>query len=241
MNLMDRDFVLGMTSILNEAAVAYHDGKPIITDEQYDIRLKELKELEEETGYMLVNSPNQKNEVSVTVGNPPVTMDVCNTIDRLIEFFNGEKLVANAVPVGIDVSLRYANGVLVDIYVENNCHFKQFKNVPYKIGKEIDFIINGKAIVVDETKLCFYADNMIDGSGDGLYDNLQKAKSLGFDIVPAWNAAELNPKTIQSFIDFAFDYVEDDEDMPCDGIAFRFNDINNKPLLRYKGIIYKRN
>lgn len=238
MNLMDRDFILGMTSILNEAAVAYYDGKPIVTDEQYDTRLKELKELEEETGYMLVNSPNQKNEVEVIVDKFLTAMDECNTIDRLIEFSNGEKLMASIVPEGVNVSLVYMNGILKYIETENECHFKQFKNIPYSIGKEIDFIIKGKAIVVDETKLCFYADNMIDGNV-GICNSLEKAKQLGFDVVPFWNEAELNPKTIQSFVDFACDYAEDD-DMPCEGIAFRFDNIDNKPL-RYRGIIYKRN
>ena len=237
MNLMERDFILGMTSILNEAAIAYHDGKPIITDEQYDIRLKELKELEEETGYTLVSSPNQKNEVDVVVYELPTFMDECNTIERLIEFSNGEKLMASVVPKGVNVSLTYTNGVLKYIETENGYHFKQFKNIPYNIGKDIDFIIKGKAIVVDETKLCFYADNMIDGNV-GICNSLEKAKQLGFDVVPFWNEAELNPKTIQSFVDFAYDYAEDD-DMPCEGIAFRFDNIDNKPL-RYRGIIYKK-
>lgn len=237
MNLMERDFILGMTSILNEAAIAYHDGKPIITDEQYDIRLKELKELEEETRYTLVSSPNQKNEVDVVVYELPTFMDECNTIERLIEFSNGEKLMASVVPKGVNVSLTYTNGVLKYIETENGYHFKQFKNIPYNIGKDIDFIIKGKAIVVDETKLCFYADNMIDGNV-GICNSLEKAKQLGFDVVPFWNEAELNPKTIQSFVDFAYDYAEDD-DMPCEGIAFRFDNIDNKPL-RYRGIIYKK-
>lgn len=241
MKPIEREMILGMTSILNEAASAYYDGKPIITNEQYDARLEDLKQLEEETGYMLTNSPNQNNKAETTYTYIPTNMDECNTIDRLIEFSNGDKMVSSAVLKGIKVSLRYINGTLVSIETnEDCCYFEEFKNIPYKIGKDVTCVVKGMAILIDKTKLYFYADNMIDGSDKGIYDNLKKAEELGFDIVPIWNAAKLNPKTIQSFVDFAYDYIEDEADMPCDGIVFRFNNIDNKPL-RYEGIIYKRN
>lgn len=60
MNEVEFDFMKGMISILNEAAQAYHSGKAIITDEQYDVRLEDLKNLEEETGIVFANSPTIK-------------------------------------------------------------------------------------------------------------------------------------------------------------------------------------
>lgn len=235
---IEKNIMIGMVSILNEAATTYHNGNPIISDEQYDERLKDLKQLEEETGCMLTNSPNQKNEIEIIITQPPTHMDECDTVEKLIEFSNGEKLMANIVPKGIDIILKYEKGTLKKMIVGDKCHFKHFKNLPYKIDKEIDFTIRGKA-VLEDLKLCFYADNLIDESGEGVCNNLHKAKGLGFDTATFWNAAELNPKTIQSFIDFVFDYAEDDEEIPCDGIVFRYDNFNNKPL-RYEGIIYKK-
>lgn len=239
MNLIDKKMIIGMTSILNDAIYAYHNDKPIITDKQFDVRFKELKGLEEETGFMLTNSPNQKGEIEDTIVDLPSNMDECNTIDRLVEFSNGEKLVASANPKGANACLRYVDGVLVSMEVEKPCYFKLFENMPYKIGKKINCIVKGKVVLRDNKRLYFYANDMIDGSNKNIYDRLLNADKLGFDIVPVWNAAEVNPKTIQSFIDFVFDYTEDDEDIFCDGIAFRYDNIDNKPL-RYEGIIYKK-
>jgi NAD-dependent DNA ligase len=240
MNLMDKEMVIGMTSILNDAIRAYYNDKPIITDEQFDVRFKELKQLEEETGFMLTSSPNKRAELDYTVTHLYSNMDECNTIDKLIEFSNGEKLVASANPKGFDICLEYANGSLASIKTEEACYFKSFENMPSEIGEKINCLVKGKAVIRDNEKLYFYVTDMIDNSDNSIYDRLQKAEILGFDIVPIWNAAELNPKTIQSFIDFAYDFTEDDEEIPCDGITFRYDNIDNKPL-RYEGIIYKRN
>lgn len=60
MNAIELDMMRGMVSILNEASEAYYNtGNPIMTDEQFDMRLADLKQLEEETGFILSNSPTQ--------------------------------------------------------------------------------------------------------------------------------------------------------------------------------------
>ena len=60
MNAIELDMMRGMVSILNEASNAYYNtGSPIMTDEQFDARLADLKQLEEETGFVLTNSPTQ--------------------------------------------------------------------------------------------------------------------------------------------------------------------------------------
>lgn len=60
MNQIELDFMKGMVSILNDAAEAYYKGEAIITNEQYDVRLEDLKQLEEETGVIFANSPTIK-------------------------------------------------------------------------------------------------------------------------------------------------------------------------------------
>lgn len=238
MKPIEREMIHGMTNLLNDAIEAYNLGKPIISDEQFDMRINDLKELEKETGYMLTCSPNEEGELEESVVRLSVNMDECNNVDRLVEFSNGKKLVANAVPKGVNICLRYVNGNLIKMETEEAYYFKLFKNMPSKIGEKVNCVVKGKAVPADDRKLYFYVTDMIDNNNDGVCDSLQKAEVLGFDVVPYWNAAELNPKKIQSFIDFAYDYVEDN-DMPCEGIAFRFDNIDNKPL-RYRGIIYKK-
>ena len=56
MNKMQLDIMKDMISILNEASGAYYNtGTPIMTDEQFDTRLEDLRQLEEETGYNAKN------------------------------------------------------------------------------------------------------------------------------------------------------------------------------------------
>ena len=58
MNKIELDIMKGMVSILNEASEAYYNtGNPIMSDEQFDMRLADLKQFEEETGFVLANSP----------------------------------------------------------------------------------------------------------------------------------------------------------------------------------------
>ena len=56
-NQMKFNMMKGMVSILNDASAAYYSGNPFLTDEQFDARLEDLRELEEETGFVLSNSP----------------------------------------------------------------------------------------------------------------------------------------------------------------------------------------
>lgn len=240
MKLIEKEMIHGMTNLLNDAIEAYNLGKPIIDDGQFDMRINDLRELEKETGYMLTSSPNEKGELEESVVRLSANMDECNTIDRLIEFFNGEKLVASANPKGVNICLRYVNGSLVRMETEEAYYFKLFKNMPSEISEKVNCVVKGKAVSTDDRKLYFYVTDMIDDSNNSIYDSLQKAEILGFDVVPYWSANELNPKTLQSFVDFAYDYTEDDEGIPCDGIAFRYDNIDNKPL-RYEGIIYRNN
>lgn len=262
----------GMVSILNEAANAYYNtGTPIMSDEQFDARLSDLKQLEEETGFVLANSPTHSvgakvltelNEI--THSHPMLSLEKCHTVEELIKFANNKELVASIKLDGLTVSITYKNGVLVKAETRGNGyvgsditeHIKQFLNVPFKINKEGTYVIDGEAIITDEDfdeinkngeyknsrnlasgtlsvldtslvakrKLRFLAWDIIEGGSNSLKANLNEAKELGFDVVPFWYATNLNPKNLQSNIDYVFDYAKD-EGLPCDGIVFKFNDI----------------
>lgn len=80
MNSIEADIMKGMVSILNEAIEAYHNGKPIISDIQFDTRLDDLKQLEEDTGFVLENSPTRTN---TDVSNKKII-----TEQELIEMIN---------------------------------------------------------------------------------------------------------------------------------------------------------
>lgn len=298
MNEIQLDIMKGMVSILNDASEAYYNtGNPIISDEEFDMRLEDLRQFEEETGFILSNSPTQRVGARVltelnetTHSHPMLSLEKCHTVEELIKFANNKELVASIKLDGLTVSITYENGILVKAETRGNGyvgsditeHIKQFKNVPFKINKNDTYIVDGEAIITDEDfaeinsngefknsrnlaagtlsvldtslvakrKLCFMAWDIIEGgSSNKLKDNLNEAKTLGFDVVPSWlngnSANALNPENLQSNIDYVFDFAVE-EGLPSDGVVFKFNDIEYGKSLgatshHFKnGIAYKR-
>lgn len=296
MKPIEKEMMLGMISILNQASEAYYSGNPFMTDEMFDMRLHDLLELERETGVVFANSPTinvgakvltELNEVSHTV--PMLSLDKCHTVDELIKFANNKELIASIKLDGLTCRLTYENGFLIRAETRGNGHVgsdvtehvKQFKNVPLIINKENTYVIDGECIITDKDfseinqnnefknsrnlaagtlsvldtslvakrRLSFYAWDIIDGGNNSLKDNLNEAKELGFDIVPFWymptSSNAFHPKNLQSNIDYVFDYAEE-EGFPCDGVVFKFNDIEYGKSLgatshHFKnGIAYKR-
>jgi DNA ligase (NAD+) len=294
MNEIELDIMRGMVSILNAASEAYYNtGSPIMLDSEFDMRLDDLKQFEEETGFILSNSPTQRVGAKVltelnetTHSHPMLSLEKCHTIEELIKFANNKELVASIKLDGLTVSITYEDGILVKAETRGNGyvgsditeHIKQFKNVPFKIKKEGIYIVDGEAIITDEDfaeinsngefknsrnlaagtlsvldtslvakrKLCFMAWDIIEGgSSNKIKDNLNEAKTLGFDVVPSWIATNLDSKNLQSNIDYVFDFASE-EGLPNDGIVFKFNDIEYGKSLgstshHFKnGIAYKR-
>lgn len=275
-NQIELDMMRGMVSILNEASNAYYNtGNPIMTDAQFDARLEDLRQLEEDTGFILANSPTQRvgakvltelNEVTHT--SPMLSLDKCHTVEEIIKFANNKELVASIKLDGLTCRLTYENGSLIRAETRGNGyvgsditeHVKQFKNVPMKIDKDGIYVLDGEAIITDDDfaeinqngeyknsrnlasgtlavldtslvakrKLSLLAWDVIEGGSNSLRDNLKESKELGFEIVPFWfmpnTTNAFNPENLQSNIDYVFNYAKE-EGYPCDGIVFKFDDI----------------
>lgn len=166
MNVVEFDIMKGLVSILNEASEAYYNtGSPIMSDAQFDARLEDLRQLEEETGFIFSNSPTQNVGAKVltelkeiTHSHPMLSLEKCHTVEELIKFANNKELVASIKLDGLTVSLTYENGILTNAETRGNGyvgsditeHIRQFLNVPLKINKEGTYIIDGEAIITDE-------------------------------------------------------------------------------------------
>lgn len=166
MNEIERNLMKGMVSILNEAAEAYYNtGSPIMSDEMYDMRLEDLRQMEEETGFSFSNSPTHRvgakvltelNEVTHT--SPMLSLDKCHNVNELLKFINNKETVASIKLDGLTCRLTYENGILARAETRGNGvvgsditeHVKQFLNVPMRINKDNTYILDGEAIILDE-------------------------------------------------------------------------------------------
>ena len=272
MKPIELDIMKGLVSILNEASDRYYNsGNPIMTDAQFDARLEDLRQLEEETGFVFANSPTQNVGYKVLTElqevnhiYPMLSLEKCHSVEELIKFANNKELVASIKLDGLTCRLTYENGLLVrgetrgNGYVGSDIteHVKQFKNVPLKINKEGTYIIDGEAIITDndfaeinkdgeyknsrnlasgtlavldtslvaKRRLRLLGWDIIEGGGSSLKHNLEEASYLGFDVVPYWSTANLDPNNLHSTLDYIFDFAKE-EGLPCDGIVFKFNDV----------------
>ena len=294
MKPIEKNMMLSMISILNEAAYAYYNGEPLLmSDEQYDIRLRDLQQLEEETGVIYSQSPS-RNVGAKIISNLPkavhnhemLSLNKCHSIQEIVEFSNNKELVASVKLDGMTASLLYENGIFVKgesrgnghVGVDITEHIKQFMNIPLKINKKNRYIVDGECIisdddfakinqngeyknsrnliagtlnsldttVVSQRRAKFIVWDVIEGgNSDNLTDNLNDAESLGFSVVPSWYPVNLESKKLQSTLDYVFEYASD-EGLPCDGVVFKFNDIEyGKSLGKTEhhfrnGIAYKK-
>lgn len=155
---------------LNEASEAYYNtGSPIMSDAEFDMKLRELQQWEEDTGIILSNSPTQSvgakvldNIKEVTHKTPMLSLDKCHSEEEIIKFANGREVVASVKLDGLTVRLTYKNGDLILAESRGNGiigsdlteHVKQFQNIPLHINKSGTYIIDGEAII----KLDYFAE-----------------------------------------------------------------------------------
>ena len=165
MTEIERDMMLSMVNILNEASQAYYNtGNPLMSDREFDMRLKDLQELEKETGVIFSNSPTINVGAKVLTelkeiehSHPMLSLDKIHTVDELVRFTNNKEVVASIKLDGLTVSLTYKDGVFASAETRGNGyvgsdvteHIKQFLNVPLKINKKDVYTIDGEAVILD--------------------------------------------------------------------------------------------
>ena len=148
---------------LNRASEAYYNtGQPIMSDYEFDKKIEELKQWEEETGIILSNSPTHNvgaiildNIKEVTHKTPMLSLEKCHSVEEIIKFANNHNLVASIKLDGLTVRLTYKDGDLVLAESRGNGivgsdvteHVKQFTNVPLHINKEGTYVIDGEALI----------------------------------------------------------------------------------------------
>ena len=160
---MDKFDIARRVRLLNEASDAYYNtGQPIMSDAEFDNKLEELRQWEEETGIVLSNSPTHNvgaivldNIKKVTHESPMLSLAKCHSAEEVEQFAKGHTLVGSVKLDGLTCRLIYKDGELIKAESRGNGtigniitdHVKQFLNIPLHINKEGTYVIDGEALI----------------------------------------------------------------------------------------------
>jgi DNA ligase (NAD+) len=146
---------------LNYYTKLYDEGRPEISDQEWDDMYFELQKLENETGIYYGDSPTQNvnfqvvNQLNkVTHNHPMLSLDKTKDKDVIKSFIGNKTHLAMAKMDGLTCSLRYLNGKLVSAETRGNGiigedilhNALQVKNIPHKINFKDELIIDGEII-----------------------------------------------------------------------------------------------
>ena len=152
-----------LVSLLNKASRAYYqEAQEIMSNYEYDRLYDELKELEDELGITLSNSPtvNVGYEVVSELPkerheSPMLSLDKTKQVEELKNFVAEQKVLISWKMDGLTVVLTYRDGKLykavtrgngeVGEVITNNA--KVFKNVPVQIAYQGELILRGEAVI----------------------------------------------------------------------------------------------
>lgn len=261
--------IAGRVKELNEASKAYYNtGHPIMSDLEFDYKLKELKRWEDETGIVLSNSPTHNvgavildNIKEVTHKTPMLSLEKCHSVEEIEKFANGHDLVASVKLDGLTVRLTYKDGNLVLAESRGNGiigsdvteHVKQFTNVPLHINKEGTYVIDGEALIrlddfaeINKNEKYKNSRNLAAGTLSSLDTSVVKDRKLSWY---AWEVVEGDSdnsfyKRLLNAQNLGFDVV------PCYNIAINefnqlqihidnFINIAEKENLPQDGVVFK--
>lgn len=150
-----------LINTLNYYTKLYDEGRPAITDAQWDEMYFQLVEMERSTGVYLPDSPTQKidyqvvNELKkVKHNHPMLSLNKTKSIDEMNAFISNKDFITMLKMDGLTCSLGYKNGRLVSAETRGNGiegedilhNIMAVKNVPKRLSQNIDLTVDGEII-----------------------------------------------------------------------------------------------
>ena len=170
----------------------YFDDKQVVSDYEYDMLMKELKQIEAEYPELIrEDSPTQKVGASIKKGFEKVTHEVPlqslqdvfsfqevrdfdERVRKVAEENNIElKYVVETKIDGLSAALEYKNGVFVRGATRGNGtigedvteNLRTIKTIPKKLKEPIDIIVRGEVFIGKEEFEKLNADRLVDEGG----------------------------------------------------------------------------
>lgn len=140
----------------------YNNSESQISDYEYDNLFDELKQLEDETGVIMSNSPTQtvgyevKSKLEkVKHSHPMLSLDKTKSVEDLINFSDGRDCIVSLKLDGLTILNTYNNSELIQAETRGNGeegeivthNARVFDNLPSSIPYDRKFEIEGEAII----------------------------------------------------------------------------------------------
>ena len=150
---------------INQATKLYDEGRPSMTDEEWDNLYFQLLDLEQETGLIYPDSPTQKisydivNKLQkVEHNHPMLSLDKTKSVDEVNSFLGNHDYVAMAKMDGLTCSLRYVDGKLVSAETRGNGvigedvlhNAKVISSIPKYITYHSELVVDGEIVCLDK-------------------------------------------------------------------------------------------
>lgn len=150
---------------LNYYTKLYDEGKPEISDKEWDDKYFLLQKMEQKTGIYYEDSPTQRvnyqvvNKLNkVEHSHPMLSLDKTKSIDEVKSFLGNKPYIAMAKMDGLTCSLTYENGRLVAAETRGNGiigedilhNALQIKSIPKRIEYTNKLVVDGEVICTYE-------------------------------------------------------------------------------------------
>lgn len=223
-----KDIISQMKELIakaNEAARVYEQGTgEIMSNREYDILCDRIKQLENESGTILPNSPSVKVGYEVVSELPKerhekkmLSLDKTKDTNQLKSFLGSQEGVLSWKMDGLTVVLTYNNGVLEKAVTRGNgeigevvtTNAKHFVNIPSKVNFTEKLVMRGEAVILysdfERINKSLPADavfknprNLCSGSVRQLNSQVTASRSvrwIAFDLI------EASGKTFKTYMD----------------------------------------
>lgn len=245
-----KDRIIELVHLLNKASSSYYNtGTTIMEDIQYDSLLEELKQLEEESGIILANSPTQNVGSSIvdklhkiTHQYPMLSLDKTKSVTDFKNFTNGREGIMMLKLDGLTVALTYEKGRLVRGETRGDGvegkdithHVKVMKGVPTSLPTQDSITVIGECIVdyntfssINQEEQFKHPRNLASGTLNSLDSQLTIDRGLSFIAYNIKGEEFQTKQEILTHLDYSgFNICPYYEFIPSDGVDFT-SEINN--------------
>lgn len=200
---------------LNQASEAYYNGKgELMTDYEWDAKFDQLKQLEEQTGEILPDSPTAKVSEDVIAGAreehefPTLSLAKTKKVEDLAKWAEGRPIWVSWKLDGLTLVVTYDHGKLTKVVTRGNGHTgtnithlaPAIQGILKEVPEQGHLVIRGEAVISYDDFNQFILET------DGDYAN---PRNLASGTLALKDIEEVKPRKVQ-WIPFSLVYTDRD-------------------------------